>query len=60
MKTEKTEATGVASTEGKVEKRGRKVSETSVRQIRLRRFAEKIARGEKVSRGRPKKSDNKK
>lgn len=37
------------------EHRGRKVNTESARQLRLKRFAEKIANGETVGRGRPKK-----
>jgi hypothetical protein len=42
------------------EHRGRKVNSSSARQQRLARFAEKIARGEEVKRGRPRKDPSEK
>lgn len=51
-KTEKTVETPVAVVETKVEKRGRKVSTTSARQLRLARFAKMVEMGIPVRRGR--------
>jgi len=56
MKKTKKEAPIVeATTEVKIEKRGRHISAESGRQIRLRRFQEMRDAGIEVKRGRPKK-----
>jgi hypothetical protein len=53
MKKTKTDAPVVEATaEVKIEKRGRKVSETSARQMRLKRFAKMTEAGIPVRRGR--------
>lgn len=52
-KTSKKVTPSEVSSTTKSETRGRKTNPNSERQKRLARFKEKIARGEKVSRGRP-------